>query len=61
MSTLKVVKRGVPEEVTVIRALKEVKEGAKQRLRGRAGLVNSRKSTVILEQKMRRDDMDRML
>lgn len=37
----KVVNRDVPEKVTLIRDLKEVEEGTKQRPRGRAGLVYS--------------------
>lgn len=47
----KVVKRSVPEEVTLIKDLQEVKEGAEQRLKDRAGLVYSRNSKAILEQK----------
>lgn len=43
------VKRGVPEKVTLIRDLKKVKEGAEQRLRGRADLVDSTKSEAVLE------------
>lgn len=47
---IEVVKRGVPEEVTLIRDLKKAKERAKQRPRGRADLVDSRNSRAILEQ-----------
>lgn len=47
----KVVKRSVPEEVMLIKDLQEVKEGAEQRLKDRAGLVYSRNSKAILEQK----------
>ena len=47
----KAVKRSVPKEVTLIKDLQEVKEGAKQRLKDRAGLVYSRNSKAILEQK----------